>query len=95
MANPEHLAILKQGVQVWNNWRSEKPNISPDLRTADLFRFHLKGAFLLGVNLEGASLVAANLERSILWSFNVSASIIFDICSSSGGSNELSSARVY
>ena len=51
MANPEHLSILKQGVQVWNNWRSEKPNIRPDLRTADLFRFHLKGAFLLGVNL--------------------------------------------
>jgi hypothetical protein len=23
MANPEHLAILKQGVEVWNKWRDE------------------------------------------------------------------------
>ena len=27
MANPEHLAILKQGVWVWNNWRDENPCI--------------------------------------------------------------------
>ncbi len=44
MANPEHLAILKQGVQVWNSWRIEEPNIRPDLRTADLFGIRLKGA---------------------------------------------------
>jgi uncharacterized protein YjbI with pentapeptide repeats len=31
MANPEHLAILKQGVEVWNRWRKEKPGIQPDL----------------------------------------------------------------
>ncbi len=23
MANPEHLGILKQGVEVWNQWREE------------------------------------------------------------------------
>jgi hypothetical protein len=23
MANPEHLAILKQGVEQWSNWRME------------------------------------------------------------------------
>ncbi len=25
MANPEHLAILKQGVEVWNEWRKRNP----------------------------------------------------------------------
>ncbi len=25
MANPEHLAILKQGVEKWNKWREEHP----------------------------------------------------------------------
>jgi uncharacterized protein YjbI with pentapeptide repeats len=32
MANQEHLRILEQGVDVWNNWRLEHPEIQPDLR---------------------------------------------------------------
>ena len=36
MANPEHLAILKQGVEVWNEWRKENPTIQPDFIGADL-----------------------------------------------------------
>ena len=31
MANPEHLKILKDGVEVWNRWREEHPEIEPDL----------------------------------------------------------------
>ena len=31
MANPEHLAILKQGVEEWNKWRREYPGVEPDL----------------------------------------------------------------
>jgi len=30
--NPKgHVGILKQGVDVWNNWRDEHPRISPYL----------------------------------------------------------------
>jgi uncharacterized protein YjbI with pentapeptide repeats len=36
MANPEHLAILKQGEQKWNRWRKAHPEIVPDLSWADL-----------------------------------------------------------
>ena len=32
MANSEHLAILKQGVEVWNKWRGEYDALGPDLR---------------------------------------------------------------
>ena len=31
MANPEHLAILKRGVEVWNEWREDHPETRPDL----------------------------------------------------------------
>ena len=36
MANPEHLAKLKEGVEAWNRWRKEFPDIRPLLNGADL-----------------------------------------------------------
>src|SRR5438128_2106303 len=44
MANPEHLAILKQGVSVWNEWRVDNPLLDPDLSETD-FRDHLPCQF--------------------------------------------------
>lgn len=46
MANPEHLEILKQGVDVWNKWREEHPEVRPDLSRATLSRATLSGADL-------------------------------------------------
>jgi hypothetical protein len=36
MANDEHLAILKQGVEVWNEWRQKNPDVRPDLSRANI-----------------------------------------------------------
>jgi hypothetical protein len=37
MANDEHVALLKQGVDAWNAWRRENHyDIRPNLRAADL-----------------------------------------------------------
>jgi len=36
MANQEHLDILKQGLEVWNQWREENADIRPDLSDAEL-----------------------------------------------------------
>jgi len=36
MANPDHLAILKQGVVAWNAWREANPDVRPDLVGAKL-----------------------------------------------------------
>jgi hypothetical protein len=36
MANQEHLDILKQGLEVWNQWRNEHTEIVPDLNGVDL-----------------------------------------------------------
>ena len=36
MANPEHLAKLKEGVEAWNQWRRDFPDVRPFLNGADL-----------------------------------------------------------
>ena len=66
MANPEHLAILKQGIGAWNEWRWKNPDIFPDLEDALLAKANLGEANLLGVNLRGANLEGANLENAVL-----------------------------
>jgi hypothetical protein len=39
MANDEHVAMLKKGVDAWNEWRVENPHIRPDL-SGSYLRFY-------------------------------------------------------
>src|SRR5271157_2103626 len=66
MANPEHLKILKQGVEQWNKWRKEHPEMRPSLSGADLTDADLHGADLSGAKLIKADLNKANLSRASL-----------------------------
>jgi hypothetical protein len=61
MANPEHLAILKQGVDVWNKWRDENPDVQPDLSYADLSDLDLNNANFNRTDLSGADLSGSDL----------------------------------
>ena len=73
MANPEHLAILKEGVEVWNRWRKEKPLVDVDLSEANLAGLDLTGAdFSIRRDIDPD--VVGNLE---------SRNIHFDLISSS------------
>jgi len=72
MANQEQLEILKQGVYVWNKWRTENPQIKfPDLRDAYLDRADLLRANLSGGDLRGATLNGANLDGTDLRGANL------------------------
>ncbi len=66
MANAEHLALLQQGVEVWNEWREKCPEVLPDLRGAQL-----PGADLSTVNLSKANLAQANLQGALLLEANL------------------------
>jgi hypothetical protein len=71
LANPEHLAKLKEGVEAWNQWRKQNPEIWPDFREAHLRGAELSKADLYGANLSradlyGASLSGAELSRAVL-----------------------------
>jgi len=72
MANPEHLEILKQGVEVWNKWRLENPGIMPDLSEANLREADLREANLRKANLIEADLIYADLRDANLREANLS-----------------------
>jgi len=78
MANPEHLEILRRGVEKWNQWRKDHPEIVPDLSEANLFKadlseVNLSETNLTGVNLNEANLDEANLDKSNLEEAKLSA----------------------
>jgi uncharacterized protein YjbI with pentapeptide repeats len=66
MADDEHVALLRQGVEVWNAFRSKSTNIVPNLSEADLLDADLRGANLRGADLRGANLRKANLQGAEL-----------------------------
>src|SRR5215467_5022608 len=50
MANPDHLEMLRQGVDAWNVWREQQP-VEPDLSEAD----HREMDFFGGTDLTDAN----------------------------------------
>jgi uncharacterized protein YjbI with pentapeptide repeats len=64
MANAEHLDLLLQGVEGWNQWRKENRAIEIDLRGADLRRASLGSCNLSGANLGEVNLGGANLSEA-------------------------------
>jgi hypothetical protein len=85
MANPEHLEILKQGVEVWNQWREDNPEIRPDLSQVNLSRSTLTNYRIIGgviaiynwlnfngVDLQGADLGGADISFAKLSRANLS-----------------------
>lgn len=86
MANEEYLEILMQGVEVWNTWRNDHPEIDPILldsgfNHADLGSTILSGAMLYEVNLcnanlSNADLCGADLRKAKLTDANLRGTIL-------------------
>src|SRR5437763_2747830 len=66
MANQEHLDLLKQGVEAWNQWLEKHPDVKPDLSDANLGGSNLRGAKLNRAILNGANLRRAELSDADL-----------------------------
>ena len=84
MANEEQLAILRQGVEVWNKWRQENPAERIDLSDAELGDSKLSGVNLnqarlrktdlYKADLSGADLSRTNLRKANLFQTNLTGS---------------------
>ena len=72
MADQRDLALLKQGVIPWNEWRVDSRGTPPDLSGANLNGARLSGADLSGANLNGAHLSHADLQGADLISARLS-----------------------
>jgi uncharacterized protein YjbI with pentapeptide repeats len=70
MANNEHVALLKQGAAVWNEWRLKNPDVRPNLMGANLNGTSLSGPFsepkftYLDLLSDGGRPIAAALNLS-------------------------------
>ena len=82
MADQEHLKILKSGVENWNNWRIDFPNILPNLRKAHLYDMNLQNVNfndtnLRRTNLSNANLTGATFRRADLRRANLSGANLY------------------
>lgn len=72
MANQEHLEILNQGVDIWNQWRKEHRDVTPDFRGADLTGAQLNDVRLSFSQLAEARFSDAHLQRAYFVSSDLS-----------------------
>lgn len=75
MADRSHLNILQQGVDAWNNWRLQHPDIIPDLQEANLSgrdysRVDFSNALLNKITADELVLYEANLTGAQLRNAN-------------------------
>ena len=66
MANPDHLALVRSGVEALNRFAREHEGVSLDLTGADLRGLDLRNAHLQGARLRGAKLEASDLRNARL-----------------------------
>jgi uncharacterized protein YjbI with pentapeptide repeats len=71
MAKSKHLTILKSGINKWNRWREEQPDVTPDLSKIDLRNFDFCEANLEGVDfrktiLGGSCFIGADISNALL-----------------------------
>lgn len=63
MANPEHLEILRQGVNAWNQWRDRNYYLRPDLRGIDLHGIDIRDAYFAEADLSHVDFSGRDLSR--------------------------------
>ena len=66
MADEEHVARLRGGVDAWNDWYRKHYEVRPDLSGAVLRGLNLSRVNLSATNLDGADLSGANLSHASL-----------------------------
>ena len=78
MLNPYHMEMLRQGAEVWDQWRIDSQVRILELDGADLSEVDLTGYCLAGANLCEANLCRANLSEADLSGGNLSMAYLIE-----------------
>lgn len=78
MANPEHLAKLRDGADAWNDWRNKNPSEKIDLSKAVIEKADFSGIALGQYNLRGANLREVKLRSTRENRANLAGAILRD-----------------
>jgi hypothetical protein len=77
MADQQQLDLLQQGVKNWNAWRTQRPDMHPDLGGADLSGADLTNAILSEADLSGANLIKTDLSGATLYGATLYGAILY------------------
>src|SRR5271170_6363850 len=80
MANSEHLAKIKAGIESWNEWRKKNPTIQVDLRRAKLHMLDLNRINLSDANLSRATMGGTNLRDADLRGAKLYGTFLSEAC---------------
>lgn len=91
MADAQHVALLRAGAAIWNEWRHQHKGVIPDLaggqlrgldlssadlNLADLRNSDLRGTIFRGARLTGARLDRANLFKTVLEGADIEGAVL-------------------
>jgi hypothetical protein len=77
MADNNQIAIISQGVEAWNKWREENPDVLIDLKGAKLMHMNLENANLAKADLKEANLSFTNFKNANLVFSNLEGAIFY------------------
>jgi hypothetical protein len=77
----EHLSVLQNGVEQWNQWRKDNPEIRPilydaPLNGANFSQANFSNANLIGAQLQKATLIEVNFHEANLFGANLHEAVL-------------------
>ncbi|MFN2172677.1 MAG: toll/interleukin-1 receptor domain-containing protein [Candidatus Promineifilaceae bacterium] len=90
MASNEHLSLISQGIEAWNQWRINDPQTRPLLSGVDLSGMDLTGVDFIKADLSGTTLNSTNLSKA-----NLSGAVLSEADLSEANLNEAFLTRAF
>jgi len=79
VANEEHLKILLEGIDSWNDWRDQNPGLVPDLSGIEIEGLQLQTGAFQNVLFANSKLTSVNFDRAFLGAAEFTGAMLVDV----------------